>query len=95
MLEEFDALTRLRVVIGLGSIGFSAIVKVLRERGFALDPAKPAFGHGAEVVATSGGRQIVAIASYHPSRQNTNTGVLTKAMFDAIFVRARTILQEL
>ena len=94
LLEEFDALARLRVVIGLGSIGFSAVVKVLRERGYALDPVKPAFGHGAEVAATLGGRQIVAIASYHPSRQNTNTGVLTRAMFDAIFVRARTILQD-
>jgi uracil-DNA glycosylase len=94
LLEEFEALSRLRVIVGLGSIGFSAILKVLRERGWSLDPPRPAFKHGGETVATSGARQAVAIASYHPSRQNTNTGVLTRAMFDAIFVRARTILER-
>lgn len=90
--QEFDALRRLRVAIGLGSIGFDAILRVLRERGFVLDPAKPKFGHGTEAVATKGKRSIVAIASYHPSRQNTNTGVLTVAMFDAIFARAKALL---
>lgn len=92
LLQEFDALRRLRVAVGLGSIGFEAILRVLRERGFALNPAKPRFAHGAEAIATKGRRAIVAIASYHPSRQNTNTGVLTVPMFDAIFARAKKLL---
>jgi uracil-DNA glycosylase family 4 len=92
LLEEFDALKRLVVAIGLGAIGFDAIVKMLRERGFALDPARLAFAHGAELVATKGTRSIAVIASYHPSRQNTNTGKLTVAMFDAIFARATRIV---
>lgn len=92
LLEEFDALAHLRVMIGLGSIGFDAILKVLRERGFTLDPVRPKFGHGAEVRARNDGRVVVAIASYHPSRQNTNTGVLTVPMFDAIFTRAKQVL---
>ncbi|HTX58281.1 MAG TPA: uracil-DNA glycosylase [Verrucomicrobiae bacterium] len=92
LLEEFDALPQLQVAIGLGRIGFEAILRVLAQRGFSLEPAKPAFAHGAEVAAAAGPRRIVAIASYHPSRQNTNTGVLTAAMFDAIFARARTLL---
>jgi uracil-DNA glycosylase family 4 len=87
LLEEFDALPRLRVMIGLGSIGFTAVLRVLREREFRLEPAKPKFAHGAEVVAKRGERTIVAIASYHPSRQNTNTGVLTAAMLDAVLRR--------
>ncbi len=95
LLEEFETLARLRVAIGLGSIGFSAILKVLRQREWSLDPPRPSFKHAGEVVASLGSRRIVAIASYHPSRQNTNTGVLTRAMFDAIFVRARTILERL
>lgn len=92
LLEEFDALSNVRVMIGLGSIGFDAILKALRERGYELTPAKPKFGHGVEVRACNGPRQIVAIASYHPSRQNTNTGVLTAPMFDAIFTRAKEVL---
>ena len=94
LLEEFDALPQLRVMIGLGSIGFHAILKVLRERGFTLDPQRPKFAHGAEVIATKDRHRIVALASYHPSRQNTNTGVLTVPMFDAIFTRARAILTK-
>lgn len=92
LLQEFDVLRRLRVMIGLGSIGFAAILRVLRERGFA--PAKVAFAHGAELTATNGKRTITVIASYHPSRQNTNTGKLTVSMFDAVFKRANQILNE-
>jgi len=93
LVEEFDALSQLRVAVGLGAIGFTAIVRVLRERGFTLEPAEWAFAHGAEVRARSGKRIVVAIASYHPSRQNTNTGKLTAPMFDAIFTRVRQLLE--
>ncbi|HTX56801.1 MAG TPA: uracil-DNA glycosylase [Candidatus Acidoferrales bacterium] len=91
LVEEFDVLPSLRVMIGLGSIGFDAILRVLRERGFALEGSAK-FGHGAEFVATNGTRRIAVIASYHPSRQNTNTGKLTVAMFDAIFTRTKKLL---
>ncbi len=92
LVEEFEALQGLRVAIGLGSIGFAAILKVLRETQWSLDPLRPPFEHGGESTATRGPRTVTLIASYHPSRQNTNTGVLTKPMFDAIFARARKIL---
>jgi uracil-DNA glycosylase family 4 len=92
LLAEFDALPNVRVIVALGSIGFAATLRVLRERGFALKPEKPQFGHGAEAVASGGDRTITVIASFHPSRQNTNTGKLTRPMFDAIFTRARKIL---
>ncbi len=92
LLAEFDALARLRVIVALGSIGFDASLKMLRERGFALDPPKPRFAHGAETTARNGSREIALIASYHPSRQNTNTGKLTQPMFDAIFSRAARVV---
>jgi uracil-DNA glycosylase len=91
LLDEFDALTRLEVMVALGSVGFDASVRVLRERGFSF--ASPlVFGHAAEAVAANGNRRITVLASYHPSRQNTNTGKLTVPMFDAIFTRAKALL---
>jgi uracil-DNA glycosylase len=51
------------------------------------------FKHGAETaVALPNAPEAVVLASYHPSRQNTQTGVLTEAMLDAIFTRARALL---
>jgi uracil-DNA glycosylase family 4 len=93
LVEEFDAVPTIRVVVGLGSIGFDAAIKMLRERGFALDPVRPQFGHGSAATATLGTRTIALIASFHPSRQNTNTGKLTVPMFDAIFARANELLR--
>lgn len=91
LLEEFDALRRVAVMIGLGAIGFTAIVRVLERRGFEF-LRKPVFSHGARYAARAGERTIWVIGSYHPSRQNTNTGKLTVPMFDAIFTRAKRIL---
>ncbi|MGA9946457.1 MAG: uracil-DNA glycosylase [Candidatus Cybelea sp.] len=92
LLEEFDALTRLRVIIALGSVAFTAALKVLRERDFAFEP--PAFAHGAELFARRGQHNVAVVASYHPSRQNTNTGKLTVPMFDAVFNRANELLSR-
>jgi uracil-DNA glycosylase len=92
LLEEFDALPRLRVLIALGGVAFAAILKLLRERDFSFEPA--VFTHGAEMTAIKGRRHIAAIASYHPSRQNTNTGKLTVPMFDAIFTHAKRLVER-
>lgn len=89
--EETAALTKLRVIIGLGAIGTRAAYDTLIAEGFSFT-VKPTFAHGAEVEARRGKRTITLLASYHPSRQNTNTGVLTEQMFDAIFIRARALL---
>ena len=91
LLDEFEALPNLRVAIGLGSIGFRAALDMLREKGFTFEE-RPVFGHGAEFAATNGDRNIVLLGTYHPSRQNTNTGVLTAPMFDRIFARARELV---
>jgi uracil-DNA glycosylase len=44
------------------------------------------FGHGRESLLPDG---VVLISSYHPSRQNTNTGKLTREMWHGVFRRAR------
>ena len=92
--EELAALGRLRVVVGLGAIGTRAAQEALVRAGFAF-AERPKFAHGAEARArrASDGRALTVLASYHPSRQNTNTGVLTEPMFDAIFTRASALLR--
>ena len=52
---------------------------------------KPKFAHGAECEAGS----LVLIGCYHPSQQNTFTGVLTPGMLDAVLSRARSCSLEL
>jgi len=93
LTEEIAALRGLRVVIGLGAIGTRAAAETLRALG--ADVAKTPFAHGAEaVVVFPDGRRGTLLASYHPSRQNTNTGVLTEPMLDAIFTRAAALAQK-
>ncbi len=85
LLQEIRLLTRVRVVVGLGKIGFDAALRSYRELGMISFKAMPRFAHGASY--TFGDRTF--LASYHPSQQNTFTGKLTRAMFDAVFVEAR------
>jgi len=80
---ELARMRRLRVVVALGSIAL---------RGFcaAAGLRAPAFRHDGRLDAPA----FTLLTSYHPSRQNTNTGRLTRPMFDRVFRRARTILDE-
>ncbi|MDQ6780269.1 MAG: uracil-DNA glycosylase [Candidatus Eremiobacteraeota bacterium] len=96
MDDELEALVHVRVIVALGKIGFDVILRQLRVRGFSTGARAVRFGHGLEYVLqrTRGDHveTVRVIASYHPSRQNTNTGRLSQAALDAIFVRARVLL---
>lgn len=76
------------VYLALGQIGFRTLCRALRQQG-ALAGKLPKFAHGVEVPLTEG-RWL--LGSYHPSQQNTFTGVLTEPMFDAIFSRVQSLL---
>lgn len=93
LVREFKDLTRMQVIIGLGAIGTKAAIDALKQLDYSISPTPWRFGHGAEIAARNGKRRITIVASFHPSRQNTNTGKLTAAMFDSIFTRARRLLQ--
>ena len=73
-------LPAVRVVVALGQIAHQSTVKAL---GGRLPKAK--FGHLAEHALPSG---LVLVDSYHCSRYNQNTRVLTAEMFEAVFARA-------
>ncbi|HEV2261382.1 MAG TPA: uracil-DNA glycosylase [Candidatus Rubrimentiphilum sp.] len=94
LCREFAALEEMRVVVGLGAIGTKAAVDALKANGYTIDPERWQFAHGQEMFAGMNTRRIHVIASFHPSRQNTNTGKLTVPMFDAIFTRAAELLSE-
>lgn len=89
LLRELELLDRVRVVVALGQIAFDAFLDTYRKRGMTLPHPKPRFGHGHVYKLEEG---LVLIASYHPSRQNTQTGRLTQRMFDAIFKKVRSFL---
>jgi uracil-DNA glycosylase family 4 len=92
MAEEFAALRGVCAVVTLGRIADDAFHALVKASG-TYRSARAPFAHGAETrVALPGSPAVTVVASYHPSRQNTNTGVLTEPMLDAIFTRARALL---
>jgi len=86
--RELALLTQVQVVLALGQIAFGAFLRWCREQGAAV--GRPAFGHGA--VVRPGAGLPVLVGSYHPSRQNTNTGRLTEAMLGEVFGRVKEML---
>ena len=91
--DEIRLLPNLRVVLGLGRIGHEAF---LRASGLwaALPPReRPVFTHGAESVLQDG--RVLLMSTFHPSRQNTQTGRLTRAMWHRVFARLREYVDAL
>lgn len=86
--KEMDWLPRLQVIVALGRMAFGEILRLYRERGFEI--GRLAFAHGARYSLGDGLPWL--IASYHPSRQNTQTGRLTRPMFDRIWAEAKALL---
>jgi uracil-DNA glycosylase len=82
LLSELDALGRVKVILALGKIAHDSVLKALDAR-IAAHP----FKHG---VAYEIGKYRL-ISSYHCSRYNTNTGVLTTEMFEAVVGEAKRL----
>jgi len=92
LADEFAALERMRVIVTLGKIADDTVHAYVKAHG-TYRTARTPFAHGREIGVTLANQaSVTIIASYHPSRQNTNTGVLTEPMLDAIFTRAKRLL---
>lgn len=89
ILQELQLLSRLKVIVGLGKIGFDTAFNCIKEMGWTDRVTRPPFSHGTAVPINT---RITLIGSYHPSQQNTFTGVLTRPMLNAIFTKANRIL---
>ena len=87
-LEATIDLLPVKVLVALGRLAWQESVRQVRRREWYTGRA-PKFQHGAKV-SLAGGRWLVG--SYHPSRQNTNTGRLTEPMLDAVFATARSLM---
>jgi uracil-DNA glycosylase len=97
LAAEVRALPRLQVVVALGKVAWDAWLNHVAAQGMTFRP-RPAFAHGVVIDLCALGPPSLAprrgasspgtlIGAFHPSRQNTNTGKVTPAMYDAVFSR--------
>jgi uracil-DNA glycosylase family 4 len=90
LVRELALLSSSRVVLTLGRIAFDRYRRLLREQDAALP--RLTFQHGACYRLEPPLPALVV--SYHPSRQNTQTGRLTEEMLDEVFGQVRGLLNE-
>jgi uracil-DNA glycosylase family 4 len=83
LAATIESMPRLEAIVALGRIAHDSVLKTLKLRGAAAP-----FAHGA--VHQVGGYRLYD--SYHCSRYNTNTGVLTPKMFRSVFAKVKADL---
>jgi uracil-DNA glycosylase family 4 len=83
--RELRLLTDLRVFLCLGAYAYDCLAQMLSMH------RRPRFAHGLETPLDQG---RTVLCSYHPSQQNTFTGRLTQPMFDAVFARAKALIDS-
>jgi uracil-DNA glycosylase family 4 len=84
-------LTRPKVILALGQIAWRSTFKELI-RLEIWQGKVPDFRHAMQT--SLNGDRLLVLASYHPSQQNTFTGVLTEPMFDEVFRQARVFMDK-
>ena len=86
--NELDLLSNIQGIVALGRIAYDGIVKILNGRGSNFP--RNTFGHGKLIRPE--GADIWILQSYHPSRQNTQTGRLTVSMFSDIWAETKLLI---
>ena len=87
LINEIADMKKLKIILSLGSVAHNAVLGVLgyKKAGFK-------FSHGQ--IHRLERHNLLMIDSYHTSRYNINTGVLTYGMFDEIIAKIKNILTK-
>jgi uracil-DNA glycosylase family 4 len=94
LLQEMATLDRVLVIVALGGIAHRAVLTAAEELGWQVPRPRPGFAHGAlATLMRQDGKAVVLLNSYHPSRQNTQTGRLTAPMLDRVMRAAARLAQ--
>lgn len=87
-LSQTIELCQPRVLLALGGLAWTAILRYAEQQSWPVPRPRPKFGHKASLNL---GKNRHLLGSYHPSQQNTFTGRLTEPMFDAVFQTAKSL----
>ncbi len=96
-LEREIQLIRPRILVALGRIAFDSLLRVYSLATGSALPSTLTFAHGVTYFLSSASPllpSVTLVCSYHPSRQNTQTGRLTVTMFDAIWTQVHHLLSQ-
>jgi len=88
--REIQLLKNLTGIVALGRIAFEQTLRLFRNQGYEVEQLS--FAHGE--VFDLGANLPWMVASYHPSRQNTQTGRLTTAMFAQVWDSVKELLAD-
>ncbi len=85
-IKEIDYLKKIKVIVTLGKVAFDNCVKIYKKK-FNINN-KFEFKHGKKYLLPD---NKILIACYHPSPRNVNTKVITHAMINRLFRKAKKI----
>lgn len=85
LIDEIKNMPNLKVILTLGSVAHNAVLGVLEYKKAAFK-----FGHGS--LHKLDKHNLILLNSYHTSRYNINTGVLTYEMFEKIIIDLKKLL---
>jgi uracil-DNA glycosylase family 4 len=88
-VQHLKLLKHTQIILALGKIAWDGILATLLELRIEVPTPRPQFAHGAQVRIGD----FTLIGTYHPSRQNTQTGRLTAVMFDEVFKQVKQALK--
>lgn len=89
--RELKLLSKASLILAFGKIAFDGYLNAAADMGQPTPAPRPKFAHGGYYDLP--GHRLPILATYHPSRQNTQTGRLTRPMWNGIFRQVRTLLR--